>query len=81
MACWTPTNVGRILNFEISVFGSLEALPVHTSPSFLKLDCARNIPDHRESIYLKALAAFQCTRTWEGPRGLSKWQGEFKEKL
>lgn len=55
MTCWTPNNVGSLLGFEISVSGSSEALPVHTSPSFLKLDHAKNIPDHRESIYLKAL--------------------------
>lgn len=55
VTCWTPNNVGSLLGFEISVSGSSEALPVHTSPSFLKLDHAKNIPDHRESIYLKAL--------------------------
>lgn len=56
VTCWTPNNAGLLLGFEISVSGSSEVLPFHTSPNFLKMDCTKNIPDHRESTYLKALA-------------------------
>lgn len=71
VTCWATNNIGRLLALKFQCPGLQRPCPFMLALPSLNRIVPKISLTTREHLPESSEAAFQCTRTWRGPRNLS----------